>query len=251
MRTRSSSPSASAAGILLKAGNQVVDTLVLLVLMGVLAFGVWSIWDDNQIYREADTSRYEMYKPGKADSPLSFEDLVAMNPDVCGWLSIYDTGIDAPLVQGENNDEYLNKSVDGSFALSGSIFLDAANANDFSDFNTIIYGHHMEKSKMFGDLDKFNDETYFQNHEYGSLYDGSVMHKLQVIAMVNTDAYDSQLYRGPITDEAEQTEYISYIKEKAEFTRSMDEVKSGDHVLMLSTCATLTDGRYVLFARIL
>ncbi len=236
---------------LLKLTNQAVDMIVLVALMGVLVFGVWSIWDDNQIYREADTSRYQMYKPGNTDSPFSFEDLVKLNPDVCGWLTIYDTGIDAPLVQGENNDEYLNTSVDGTFALSGSIFLDAANANDFSDFNTIIYGHHMEKGKMFGDLDKFNNESYFQDHEYGSLYDGSVTHKLQVIAMVNTDAYDSKLYREPITDAAEQTDYVHYIKDKAVFTRNIEEVKPGDHILMLSTCATLTDGRYVLFARML
>ena len=261
--------------------DHLVDLVVMALILVVLAYAAYSIWDTNQIYTSSDSTVYETYKPtAEKDSP-TFAELQKINPDVCAWISVYGTGIDYPVVQGENNDEYLNKTVTGDFALGGSIFLDSTNNNDFSEFNTVVYGHHMEKSEMFGDLDKFDDKSYFDEHQYGSLYYGGALHGLTVFAMVDGDAYDFTLYnphvdgmssdsgdaasvngdsadsteenssRGNIsgTDTSAETNYISYITSKAKYTRDIG-VKPGDHIVMLSTCASGTNERYVLFARI-
>ena len=66
-----------------------------------------------------------------------------LNKDVVGWITIFDTHISYPVVQGKDNQEYLNKDVFGKFSFSGSIFLDYRNACDFTDSYSIIYGHHM------------------------------------------------------------------------------------------------------------
>ena len=86
---------------------------------------------------------------------ISFEELQKINPEVFGWLNIPDTHIDYPLVQAEGNSKYVNTDVKGNFSLSGSIFLDCRNHKDFSDCNHIIYGHHMQKDAMFGELERF------------------------------------------------------------------------------------------------
>lgn len=163
--------------------DRTLDLVVITLILVSLAYAIYSIWDTDQIYTASEATVYETYKPTeKADSP-TYDELQKINPDVCAWIDIYGTGIDYPVVQGENNDDYMNKTVTGDFALGGSIFLDHTNAKDFSDFNTIIYGHHMEKHEMFGDLDLFEEKEFFNEHRYGSLYFGGRLHGLTIFAM--------------------------------------------------------------------
>ena len=93
-----------------------------------------------------------------------------LNKDVVGWITIFDTHISYPVVQGKDNQEYLNKDVFGKFSFSGSIFLDYRNACDFTDSYSIIYGHHMEYGAMFGDVVEFKNDDYFQEHKTGALF---------------------------------------------------------------------------------
>ena len=69
------------------------------------------------------------------------------NPDVIGWISIPGTVIDYPIVQTDNNDYYLDHSITGTYLKSGSIFVDYRNESDWSDKNTIIYGHNLASEK--------------------------------------------------------------------------------------------------------
>lgn len=240
----------SPAGLLVRIANGIVNVVILLLAVLLIGYGVFSIWDNNRILNQASAKSYETYRPAEEKDSPSFAQLQAMNPDVLGWISIYGTGIDYPLVQGKDNDEYLNRDIDGSFRLSGSIFLDSTNARDFSDFNTIIYGHHMVKDRMFGDLDKFTDQSFFDSHRYGSLYYGGRMHGLEIFAMVEADAYDFELYNPQVGESAgARQSYLDQVLRKASWSRECG-VGPGDHVVMLSTCAGNTNGRYVVFARI-
>lgn len=225
--------------------NFAVDLVIILIVMVLLGFGAYSIWDTNQIYAVADAKVYETYKPSGGDDSPSFAELQVLNPDVLGWITIYGTGIDYPVVQGEDNDEYMNKSATGGFSLGGSLFLDYQNAADFTDYNTIIYGHHMAQSEMFGDIDLFEDQSYFDSHRYGDLYYGGKNHGLELFAMIDADAYDFTLYNSQVTDGAS---YLVYMKSIARYWRDESNVHASDHIVMLSTCAdTATNGRYVLY----
>ena len=140
--------------------DRFINILVIICLLPTILFSLYSIWDDNHIYNQADSSLFEMYRPDSKNS-LSFEELKKINPEVFGWLTVKNTHIDYPLVQGENNSKYVNTDVKGEFSLSGSIFLDCRNKNDFSNMNNIIYGHHMQKKMMFGELDLYKEKKYF------------------------------------------------------------------------------------------
>ena len=236
--------------ILVRIANGFVNVVIILIFAVLIGYGVFSIWDNNRILDQASAKAYESYKPAAEKSSLSFTQLQAMNTDVLGWITIYGTGIDYPLVQGENNDEYINRDIDGNFKLSGSIFLESSNAPDFSDFNTIIYGHHMEKDKMFGDLDKFTDQSYFNSHEYGSIYYEGKLRGLQIFAMAQADAYDFTLYDPHVgTSQAAKKAYLDVVFDRASYARRQ-AAGTDDHIVMLSTCADSTNGRYVVFARI-
>ena len=242
-------PQMRAGRIFTRIMNSVTDTLLLIVFLGLLAFGCYAVWDSRQVQQQAQSNVYEIYKPEQKDS-RSFSDFRIQNPEVFGWLEIYGTNIDYPLVQGENNEKYLNTSADGKYSLSGSIYLDYRNKNDLSDFNSIIYGHHMEGQVMFGEIGKFKDENYFKNHRYASLYCNEKYYGLEFFAFLEIDAYDQLIYHPAVKEDNEKEEYLRHIKDVALYYRELGVGKE-DKIVLLSTCTTdMTNGRHILVGRL-
>ena len=179
----------------------------------MFVFGLFSILDNRNIEHQGDSEQFKMYKP-TVENTVSFEQLQSKNHDVFGWLTVDNTKIDYPLVQGKDNDIYINTAPDLTFSLTGSIFLDYRNSRDFSDFNSIIYGHHVEHEAMFGGLDRFEEKTYFDSHRYGLLFFEGKKYRLEVYAFVSADAYDTSVFT-PNVAESYRKEYIENIRHKA------------------------------------
>lgn len=225
-----------------------INLLIILCFLPPLLYGIYAIWDSNQVYQQADSSLYETYKPSEAT--LSFEELQKINSEVFGWLTIEGTHIDYPLVQAANNSKYVNTDVKGEFSLSGSIFLDCRNQKNFSDTNHIIYGHHMDKEAMFGELQYFEKQSYFEKHKYEEIYYEGQWHKIEFFAFLNVDAYDSVIYNPYINGENERLNYLNYIREYAQHFRELP-FQSEERYVVLSTCtSSSTNGRHVLVGRI-
>ena len=225
-----------------------LDYALLLAILLVALFGAFSIWDNNNMYNAAAPTVLETYKPDK-EPYMSFGELQKINPDVMAWVTVYGTNIDYPVAHAEDNDKYINTSAQGEFALYGCPFLDCNNKEDFSDLNSIIYGHHMDKNMMFGDLDLFLAKKFFRTHKYGNLYYGGEQHGLRIFAVIECDAYDFTIYDTQVTEENQEA-YIDHIYDLAKYSRDIS-LKKGDHVLLLSTCAGgLTNLRYLIAAKI-
>ena len=230
--------------------NEVVSMAVLIVILLLLAYGCYAIWDLGKVYHAADSMRYSTYKPA-ADNPLSFQELQAINPEVFAWLTVYGTHIDYPVVQGKNNLKYINTNALGKYALTGAIFLDTHNSLDFTDFNSIVYGHHMDKDTMFGEISSFADPAYFQAREYGTLYFNGQDHGLVFFAFLNADAYDTAVFRPGIRGQEQQQAYLDMLLGKAVNVRSEVSVGIGDRIVMLSTCSSAsTNGRAILVGKL-
>ena len=235
--------------IIVKMLNSTVNLAVLILLLLLLVFGSYSMWDSQQVYQAADANQYAMYKPTN-ETTESFEDLQAINDEVIAWLSIYGTNVDYPVAQADDNSKYVNTDIKGKYSLSGALFLDYQNAPDFSDFNSIIYGHHMDKQVMFGGIEFFGDEEYFDERRYGSLFHSGREYGLEFFAFMHVDAYDFTIYRVAVPDNNRQ-EYIDNLIRKAKNTRDIG-VTIEDNILLLSTCTSdSTNGRHILAARIL
>ena len=226
-----------------------MNTAVLIVIVFLLAFAVYALWDSQQVYRAADSNVYAAYKPTVDGAGLSFEELMAINPEVFAWLSIEGTNIDYPVVQGENNMKYVNTNAEGEYSLSGAIFLDFNNSKGFTDFNSIIYGHHMAKKMMFGEIGEFADKAMFDTHRYGTLYFDKQAHELEFFAFLHVDAYDGRVFSPAVTDAA-RGEYLDNLLRLATYTRDIG-VTVDDNIVLLSTCsASSTNGRDILVGRL-
>ena len=223
--------------------------VVLIFFTVIIIYGIYTIWDDHVIFQDAGREQYQMYRPEEENSP-SFSRLQKINPDTVAWLTIYGSPVDYPVMQGRDNKQYMNQKPDGSCAISGSLFIDAGNARDFSQFKTIIYGHHMDRERMFGGLDHFREKRYFQDHQYGNLYYQGKNHGLQFFALCQENAYNLDIYRvGDLTDR-EIEDFKSEVSKCAIRSRSVD-IDRSDHVVILSTCAGgVTNNRLFLCAKL-
>lgn len=233
--------------------DRILDLFLSLCLAAGLLYGGFGLWDAWNIYQKASGEALSAYKPTPAEdgSNPSLEELQKLNPDVIAWLTVDGTGIDYPVVQGEDNYEYLSKDVSGEYSMAGALFLDYANSPDFSDFYSLIHGHNMSGGVMFGQLVDFRKKDFFDGHTTGTLLLRDETLSIEWFACVCTEAYDGQVFYPDHIQEEEQKEYLlTYIKSKAEHYRDLG-VTANDRLVALSTCASaVTADRVLLFGRI-
>jgi len=229
--------------------SRTINIMVLTVILLLTAFAGYALWDANEIYQAAGKSQYAVYKPTVVDEGKTFKELQALNAEVFAWLSVYGTNIDYPVTQGQDNMKYVNTNAEGLYSLSGSIFLDFQNSKDFSDFNSIFYGHHMEKKTMFGEIENFVNKGMFESRRYGNLYFNGEDHGIEFFAFVHTDAYDSAVFTANVAGEARRA-YLDGLLAKTLHKRDIG-VTTEDHIILLTTCSSVsTNGRDILVGRI-
>lgn len=243
----------------------VLNFVVVTLLLAAFLYGGYALVDTYFVYSGADSGSGVMqYKPVRrppsaisADGTVSEEPteeeapnlgaLLAINPDICGWITVDNTNIDYPIVQGDSNFTYINKDIFGEFSLSGSIFLDFGNASDFSDFYSLLYGHHMEYGAMFGDIDKFLSQEFMDLNHSGTLYVNGALYDIEFFCCVSADAYDSKIFNPVKVTEEEKAEFIGYISSIAGVSRGILP-QTTDRIIGLSTCADAsTNGRTILY----
>ena len=235
-----------------KVGDKIIVIFAVILMILLMSYGSFSLWYTYMTMQEGFLNNELMaLKPfTKEDETLNFQDLLVLNEDVRAWITIDDTHIDYPMVQGENDMEYVNKDVMGNFSLSGSIFMSYRNKPDFSDPYILTYGHHMDSGGMYGDVMEYIDKDYFDKHLTGNLFmpDGRAR-KMEVFAAIECDAYDRMIYQVE-GKKGHIMELVEYLKKHSTNFRDIG-MKESDQVMALSTCVSLeTNGRVVLFARV-
>lgn len=223
-------------------GDKVISFLAMILILCMMTFGGYSLYDNWLINQAGSSSQLMKYKPKTGDK-LSLAQLMDINPDVIGWITIDDSNIDQPITQGKTDMEYVNKDALGEFSLSGSIFLSCLNNRDFSDRYNLTYGHHMESGGMYGDVTEFLDQKFFDEHQTGKLTNMEKEWALNVIAVVDTDAGSSALDVNQFNENG--SSITQFIRENATHIRDFPE---DSQIMALSTCYdTETNGRVIVF----
>lgn len=249
------------SGHILKAANAVVSFVVVTFLCLSGAYAGYALWDNGQVYAAAENVQSEMLNlrpqvsDDDEDNTASFAELQAINADVCAWVTLENTRVDHPVLQGETNLTYINTDIYGDFALAGSIFLDSRNDRSFTDAYSIIYGHHMDGGRMFGDLELYKDKKFFNKNRTGQLILPDGAYDLEIYACVIVSASDRMIFDVELT-EAEIDSFLSYVKKNALYYREdsaeLLSQTQGARMLGFSTCSSeFTDARTVLLAVIL
>ena len=225
--------------------DAILNTVVLIVCILLVLISGYSLWDNLRIYRNADDPSLLTYKPApEVRSGQQEEDWVALNGQ-SAWLCIDNSYIDYPVMQGTDNYEYLNKDPHGDFRISGSIFLDYRNSPDLLDDYSMIYGHHMEHYAMFGSLDLFTSEAYFNGHRTGWIATRNGTYGISLFAVAWGNALDQTVF-NPANRTIE--EILAYIDENAVINAGYEP---GRKIVALSTCTGETElSRLIVFGMI-
>ncbi len=177
---------------------------------------------------------------GSDSITVDFASLTAKYPDVVGYIYGPDTKIQYPIAYDPtSNDYYLNRDLDGVPNVNGSIFIEHLNEPDFSDQNTILYGHHMKSGLMFAGLVKYKDPSYYNSHPYFYIYTPSQNYRLDLYAGF-VCAHDDEVFATSLTQSQLQN-----MAAKSTF-RSNISTPTGK-VVTLCTCSYEFDNaRYVM-----
>ena len=220
--------------------DRIIDYMLLVVFAIAIFIGAYYTYDAWHIYHSANDTSLLKYKP---DSPEDLMNSGELSEDVVAWLTVDDTGIDYPVMQGRTNETYLNKDPYGKFSLAGSIFLDYRNAGDFSDPYSLLYGHHMNHGYMFGQLDTFLEPDYLAAHRSGTLTTrAGQTYRLQIFAAMDVPTEVDEIFAPN-----EGYDTLAYLRENAD--PALFSEPATEHILAMSTCKTPDSiDRYVVFA---
>jgi len=265
--------------------NRIISNILIVVFASTFLYSAYKLYSANQNYVEeakfneqikdagfrpdfdfdltTDSITDPTPAPTEDETPLPTDDKgkVVRNPsivrakreiteDFVGWLVIPNTKIDYAFMQGADNEKYLRTSIYGTYLFAGSLFLDYRCANDFSNFNSIIYGHSMNNGSMFGQLKNFKNANFFNNNPYGKLAISSATYTLEIFAYIDIPADDDIIYGTIYGYSNSATTFLEYVKTNARHYRELN-LTENDHILTLSTCGYDFDGhRIVVLARI-
>lgn len=171
--------------------------------------------------------------------PVKFEELQAVNPDVYAWITVPGTVIDYPILQhASDNTYYLMHNIDGSYGYPGCIYTENMNSKDFTDNNTVIYGHNMKNGSMFAQLHKFEDPDFFKENREVLIYlPDEVLHYTIFAAHIYDDRH--LLYSFDFTDPEVYQKYLDSIFSTRDMSANIDKditVTTDDQIITLVTC---------------
>lgn len=228
--------------------------LVFLVSAGMIAYHFISRHIYEQDFKKIaeDAPAVEKVIGDPAPAINYFEDLYSQNSDTWCFITIPDTQINYPVMRTPDDPQYyLRRDFYKNYSYYGVPF--AETRGEEESRYTIIYGHHINGKKMFGELINYNSYEFFNSHKKVYLYTEKGVEEYTVFASVYTTGSDpDKLFSRPINGiytHADFKQYIIDVYDKAS-TCDWDNVPEyGDRILMLSTCEySRDDGRYIVFA---
>jgi len=239
-----------------KVVNSIYNILIVICVLGIL-ITLFIILSDLQNDRFADDNYQEVrafrdieeHNNSTVSTSIDFKSLSEINPDIVGWIGYEGLEIDYPLVQSEDNEYYLNHLFTLEQNKLGAIFVDYRNQSDFSDRNTIIYGHNMKDGSMFSSLTNYKEQDYYDANPNLLLVTKDNTYRVDFFAGLIVDgSYES--VRIDFTDDEGFIKYIDELMDKSTFTSSIS-VDSQDRIISLVTCSyEYNNARYALYGKL-
>ena len=210
--------------------------------------------DEAQAQRTPEPTATPEPVPEPVENP--YQDSFLANADMAAWLVVPDTRINYPVMWTPRDENYyLRRGFDGQDDQNGCLILDTDSCVDPMTTNLIIHGHNMKSGAMFGGLDKYQDESYFQEHREMLLHTEDGLHTYEVIAVFRSQVYKKtdqvfKFYQFFQADSQEEfDDFYNNIKELSLYDTGVT-AEFGDRFLTLSTCSYHVDrGRFVVVAR--
>lgn len=219
----------------------IVCVLVFVVCAGLIIRTLVEYAQADKIYEK---SREELFAVVEADVEsaafpveVDFDSLLAINPDIVGWIWLPDTTISYPLLLSKDNQDYLRHTYEGTANRAGSIFIDYRNQGDLSDRNTVIYGHNMKNDAMFSSLSNFLEADFFAANPYFYILTPQAVYQYQILSAYQSDT-NATAYTWQFADDAAFATFVEEILTASAVQPPLAaaEIGSDAKIVTLSTC---------------
>lgn len=189
---------------------------------------------------------------------VDFDTLWETNIDICAWIYVPGTQVNYPVLRNTQTADlydsyYLQHTVDKSEGLPGAIYMEPCNMPDFTDKNTVLYGHHMKNGSMFASLDAYLDALFMEENPYVYIVTPQKNVVYQVFSAVIYD--DTHIMRN--YDFTDDESYQTYLDSLVSNGNEKDVLPEGmkattqDRVITLSTCVKNHDDKRLLVVAVL
>ena len=226
-----------------------VKIVVIVFLLLLIAYASIELYKYNKSKFENRALAEEVVEKSEDSAiEVDFDSILAKNNDVIGWLYCENSPINYAVVQAKDNEKYLRRGIDGKHSHSGSLFADFRNAPDFTDKNTVIYGHNMNNSEMFGSLIKYKEQKYFDSHPEFLLITPNESYTVSLIAGFEEKS-TAEFYERLVSFENAEDAVNAFIA-KSTF-KSSYSFSEEDRFVTFSTCTDdYSDVRFLLIGKI-
>ena len=190
---------------------------------------------------------------------VDFEEQWEINEDVCAWIRISGTHVDYPILRRGDakslyDSYYPNVTIEGEEGLPGSIYIEPCNSSEFTDFNTVIYGHNMRVKTMFGDLHGYDNEEYFDEHPYVYIVTPNRSLVYRVASAVYFDDRHIMYTYEHFQEQEARKEYLEALngnKDSRNKYREDVPITADDRIITMSTCVGGESNRRFLVTAVL
>ena len=194
--------------------------------------------------------------PEVTERMLQVQELQKENQDIVGWIEIPDTNISYPVLQGTDNEYYINHNYKNEKTSKGSIFLNKDYDWNLPSCNLLIYGHNMKNGEMFQDLLNYKSEDYYKKHPTIRFTTEKEDAEYEIMSVLKTRVYyksEKNVFRYYNFINANNEEEYNNFIENAKTSSLYDTGISAqykDPLITLITCSYhAQDGRFVVIGR--
>lgn len=240
--------------------KKVLFVSIVIMLISAMLISIIFIFKDKKEENEQEKIFEEITEIAKEktdnkesiqEDTVNIKELYKINNDIIGWIKIENSNIDYPVMQTkENPNYYLKRNFYKQYSILGTPYM-AENCNIEKSDNLIIYGHHINGNKLFGELEIYKSKKYYDTHKIIKFYTMTENAEYEIIAVFKTVAYTGfQYYKFyNAEDEREFNTFIEKCKELSFYDTKKTAVY-GDKLITLSTCEYSNEnGRLVIVAR--
>ncbi|WP_311482422.1 class B sortase [uncultured Anaerococcus sp.] len=226
--------------------------LACITILGKRGLDYWTNMKNNkyiqdlskQVEEDVDKNEYGNVPTEEIKDPLArlekihltlLKKLREQNSDVIAIIEIPGTGIKYPVLQGPDNEFYLRKDLNKEYDIAGSIFMDVYNSPDFSDDNSVIYGHHLEINSMFTPLDQYRKQEFAEKNRTLYLTTQEGLREYLIFSAYGTPS--SSDYRTlDFTYSGDKVPYFNKLRSNSEVNLETRPFTDHDSIITLSTC---------------
>ena len=180
---------------------------------------------------------------------VDFNELKNTNSEVVAWIMVDGTNINYPIVQGSDNDYYLNHDIVKNPKASGWPFMDYRNSSDMSNDNTIFYGHNLLNKTAFGSIANIFTNNWFKSSNHLIIVrtpEAKYVYEIFSCYYIDPEVYYLQ---ESFYDDNERLNFYNKLKGRSQYNFNIN-LEATDKIITLSTCTDDNKGRKVIHAKL-